>query len=163
MVKYRSLLCYADRILRRHHVSERANVRSLHMRTPPGVEYAGRWAYLVALRVEVVLDCRDPPNPKLVGSLDDVEPLVKYLMIDLLISTEGAPAFTVGPVSGREHRIDLQDDFRLSHFRNDSVACCLASQRFVTSEGAQSNVVQRSRQPNSGYRASSVNAILSPA
>jgi hypothetical protein len=107
VVEDRGLFGDADRVLRRHHVAERADMHVLHLARPPGIEDAGVGSHLVAFRMQVVLDGRGAPDAHLVGRLDDVEPVEQDMLVEVGIAPDRprAPAAFL-PVGGK-HRIEL--------------------------------------------------------
>jgi hypothetical protein len=85
------------------------------MRGPPSVQYSGVGPYLIALRVEMVLDGTYSPAAELVRRLYDVEPVVEHLVVKLFVAPERPLFFAILPIIGGKHRVKLNDYFRLGH------------------------------------------------
>jgi len=101
-----------DRVLRRHHITQRTDVQVLDLPRPPGVEHARIGPDFVAFGMQVMLDRRGAPHTHVVRGLNDVEPLVHHPVIKVAVAPDRPLPLAAGFACCGKHWIKLQDDFR---------------------------------------------------
>ena len=119
VVQGRRLLGDSDRVLRAHHVAQLPHADVLGDREPIGVEYAGTRPHLVAFRVEMMLDARNPPHAQRVRRPRQFERPLQRLVIPLDVPPDRSQRDPLLFALGADHRIELED--HLDHERRPSL------------------------------------------